>query len=148
MDTSWQLNDNYTLGNSIIYSDIGVLRHTPTVGRGNVDIDGSSLLIEPRVKFTSDNQEVFGFVGIHYSNIEQDEFIDIRDSTYEDSTTNIALFGEANIALNDNIELILGGRWEQEKRERLGGNLPFTVNLDETYNAFSPKASINVALRS
>ena len=99
MDTSWQLNDNYTLENSIIYSDIGVLRHVPTVGRGNVDIDGRSLLIEPRLKFISDNQGVFGFVGLHLSSIDQDEFIDIRDSTYDDSTTNIALFGEANIAL-------------------------------------------------
>ena len=50
------------------------------------------------------------------------------------------------LPLSDNIELILGGRWEQEKRERLGGNLPFTVDLDETYSAFSPKASINVEL--
>jgi outer membrane receptor protein involved in Fe transport len=146
MNTSWQLDDNYTLENSIVYSDRGVLRHSPNVGRGNADIDGSSLLIEPRLKFNSDNQSVFGFVGLHVSSIEQDEFIDIFNNTYEDSTTNIALFGEANIALSDNIELVVGGRWEQERRERLGGDFAFTVDLDETYNAFSPKASINVEL--
>ena len=146
METSWQLNDNYTLENSIIYSDFTVIRHEANVGRGNADIDSNSLILEPRLKFTTDNQDVFGFVGLHYSQIEQDEFIDIGNSSYEDSTSNIALFGEANIALSDHVELIVGGRWEQEKRERLGGNLPFTVDLDETYSGFSPKVSINVEL--
>lgn len=144
MESSWVMDDTYTLENSVHYADINVKRRVPTVGRGNADIDTKTLLIEPRLKFELDN--LYGFVGLHYYNADQDEFIDIFNSSYDDQTRSVAIFGETSFALTDATELTLGGRWEKETRKREGGNGPFVVNLDETYRAFSPKASLNVQL--
>lgn len=142
LESSWKLNNTFTLENTLIYADSDVERSVPTVGRGNATIETKSLLIEPRVKFATDQQD--GFVGLHFYDADQDEFIDIRNSYYDDSTRNIAIFGETRVDLSNTVELTVGGRWEKETRKRSGGNAPFTVALDESYTAFSPKAALNI----
>lgn len=145
MDTNWVLNDDFTFENTLIYSDIDVKRTVEAIGTGNVDIDASSWLWEPRLRFTG-SDEFYGFIGFHTYVSDRDEFIDIRDSSYEDETRNYALFGEAVWALNAQTDLTFGGRWERETRKRLGGTPPvFDVDLDESYSAFSPKLSLSYA---
>ncbi len=143
METDWAINERYTLENTLVYSDIDVKRTVPTIGRGNVNIDTREILLEPRLLFSA-NDNVSGFIGLYYFDADQDEFIDIRNNTYKDTIQTSAIFGEASIALSDSLEMILGGRWEEEHRKRVGGTaVPFIVDLDETYSAFLPRASLN-----
>lgn len=146
METNWKLNDSFTFENTFIYSDIDVTRTVVPIGGGNATIDTKTILWEPRLRYTgSDN--FTGFIGFHAYDAEQDEYIDIFNSSYEDSTRNIALFGEGTYSLTEKTDLTFGGRWEREKRERNGGSV-LAVELDETYSSFSPKVSVNHQLNA
>ena len=145
-ETTFILNDSYTLENTFVYSDNHVDRFVNVSGTGMVEIDNTDILIEPRLRYTG-SESFTGFIGVHYFDEDQDEFIDIRNSSYDDSTTTMAVFGEATYDITESLELIVGGRWEEEQRERVGGLVaPFAVNLDETYTSFLPKVSLNKRL--
>lgn len=145
METNWVLNDSFTFENTLVYSDLDVTRTVADQGRGNAKIETETMLWEPRIRYTG-SDSFYGFVGLHAFAADQDEFIDIQNSEYEDTTRNVALFGEGTFELDAKTDLTFGGRWERESRERKGGTEPvFDVDLDESYSAFSPKLSLSYA---
>jgi outer membrane receptor protein involved in Fe transport len=113
-------------------------------GDGNAKIKGDEAVIEPRLRFGSKGDRLTGFVGAHLFRASQGEYIDLfGGGTLDDSTRTLAAFAEATLALTDSLDLTLGGRLERERRRRTGGVGPFVIDLDETYEAFLPKASLS-----
>src|SRR5690606_10410038 len=101
---------------------------------------GTDFSWEPMVRFTG--TETTGFAGIYYSRTKQDEFIDSGGGgTFDDKATTIATYGEVTHNLRSDLHLTLGARYEEEQRRR-EGTLFVTLDLDETYRAFLPKAVI------
>lgn len=142
LDANWYINPAISLQTVISYTDLLVSREALS-GTGNLEVDVEELVIEPRLKFSSADNRFNGFVGLHYFRSEQDEFIDLfGGGTFEDSTDTNAIFGEVVIGLTERLDLTLGGRYEEEKRDRTGGTGPFMIMFKETYSEFLPKASL------
>lgn len=141
-DTRWKLSDTYTFENKLSATDLRVTRKAPP-GEGNAQIDGTELVLEPRLRFNAQDKRLDGFVGLYLFRAHQEEAIDLFGGTrFDDRTTTGAVFGEATLALRDDLHLTLGGRYEREQRRRTGGVAPFAIDLDETYTAFLPKLGL------
>ncbi|SIS67628.1 TonB-dependent receptor domain-containing protein [Insolitispirillum peregrinum] len=141
IETTWELTDSLTFENHASLSDLSVRRHAPA-GTGNVRIDGREASLEPRLHFTGFDGRVKGFGGYYGMRGKQDEFIDMLNSYYMDKTETDAVFGEATVGLTSALDLTLGGRLEEETRQRIGGTGRFAVDFDETYQVFLPKAGL------
>lgn len=143
METTWKVDKDYTLENTLSLTDVRVQRRSPA-GEGNAIIEGYEIREEPRLRFSLLGGVLNGFGGLHYFQADQDEFIDFGgDNSFDDSTRTMAAFGEGTLTVLENIDLTLGGRLEQENRKRDGGVAPvFDIDFDETYNAFLPKAGV------
>lgn len=143
LDTSWKLNDNFTVENILSITELHVTRTAP-IGEGNVIIDGEEFVAEPHLLFKGLDGRLSGLAGVYLFHSSQDESIDFGgDNRYDDSTTTVALFSEATYTVFEDIDLTAGARYEREERERFGGIAPiFDVDLDETYEAFLPKFGI------
>lgn len=141
-DLSYAINDVFSFETLVSASDIEVER-TSDPGAGIADIDMTEVVIEPRLRFALLEGRLNGFVGTHHFRNDQDEFIDLfGGGTFVDETTTDAVFGEATWTFAPEWDLTLGGRWEREHRERVGGVFIFLIDFDETYEVFLPKASL------
>lgn len=140
-DTTWMLNDTFTLENTFSYTDLAVRRRA-SPGNGYVEVDGYETLAEPRLRFEGMDGRLKGLGGLHVFHASQDEFFLFQGSHYfKDLTTTFATFGEATYAVLPDVDVTLGGRLEREERRRqmLSGPFFAPVNFDETTNVFLPK---------
>ena len=142
METSYKINSHYTMESTLSGADLRVQRRAPA-GQGNVSISGYEMRGEPRLRFALLDGKLNGFGGLHFFKTHQDEFIDIQNSTYDDSTTTMSAFGEATLTAFDDFDFLVGGRLEREHRRRVGGTAPlFDIDFDETYDVFLPKVGV------
>lgn len=142
METSYKINNQFTVENTISGAGLRIQRRAPA-GMGNASITGYEIREEPQLRFALLDGKLNGFGGLHYFKASQDESIDIQDSTYDDSTRTMSAFGEATYTVFDNIDFLLGGRFEREHRRRVGGTAPLLdIDFDETYDAFLPKVGV------
>lgn len=141
-ETSWEVNENFTFENTLAWTDVLVKRKAAP-GWGIAEIDGRDLLAEPRLRFNGFDGRLKGVAGVYAFDTKQDEWIDFPVvNTYDDKTRTWAVFGEATVSVLDDLDLILGGRYEQERRQRYGGQLGFDIDFDKTYKVFLPKFGV------
>lgn len=139
--TTWELNDALTFENTLAYTDFDVRRFS-FPGDGNATVEGHDVVVEPRLRLKAADGRLNALFGVYYYRATQDEFLDlIGGMTFDDATTNQAAFTELEYKLTNRLDLTVGGRYERERRDRVGGNF-FFVDLDETYNTFLPKAGL------
>lgn len=145
-DVKYRLSDVWSAETILSATDLRVTRKG-TTGSGNLEINTNEYVIEPRLRFTFDG--ISGFVGAHFFDNSQDEWIDLLGTgSFVDDTKTAALFGEVTVALASDLDLTLGGRLEREERDRTGAILPMfgigpiSVDFHETYEEFLPKASL------
>ena len=147
VDTSWSLNDALTLQAVASAADVQV-RRTTDPGRGIAGVDAREYSFEPRMRMSFLDERVKGFLGAFVFRADQDEALDlsrqtpVAPMTFEDSTDTNAVFGEVTFAMTPSVNLVLGARYEEEQRLRTGGLSIFSINFDETYREFLPKASV------
>jgi outer membrane receptor protein involved in Fe transport len=114
-----------------------------TPGDGNADIDGTEVMFEPRLRFAPGGGQLRGIAGLYMFRAVQDEAIDLfGGSQFDDRITTVAAFGEATVTVRPTVDVILGGRYEQERHRRVGAGGPFAIDVDETYKVFSPKVGL------
>ncbi len=103
-------------------------------------------MVEPKLRY-EDSAGYSAVAGIYYYRARQDEFLNfIFDHDFDDKTDTIAAYGEGIVPLNDQLDLMVGARYEREDRRRVGGDAMGAIinfSLDETYEAFLPKAGLN-----
>lgn len=142
LESTYEIADGLTLKNTASVAATSVRRYA-LPGDGNVEIDGTEGLIEPRLHMTALDGRLKSFVGVYAFRSQQDESIDLfGGGNFDDSTSTAALFGEATLTVFDDVDVTMGGRLEQESRRRVGATGPFVLDFDETYTEFLPKAGV------
>lgn len=142
LDTTYEISPTLTLENRIVSGDTHVQRKAMP-GDGNANIRVKDLQIEPRLRFASADKQWTGFVGLYTFSADQDDDIDLfGGGAWTDKTRTWALYGEVTTPLSSSVDLTLGGRYEQERRERNGALSIFTTDFDATYKVFLPKATL------
>lgn len=145
-DTSVDLTENLTFQAHLSASDFRVNRYAPT-GTGNLQIDGKEYVVQPFIRARSSDDRFSGFLAAYVFRTHQDETIDLfGGGQWRDETDTTAAFGEVTMKPLGGLSLILGARYEVEKRLRNGSAGVFITNFNETYKEFLPKATISYDL--
>jgi len=141
-DSSIDLSENLTFQVHLSATDFRVNRYTPA-GTGNLQIDGKEYVVQPFMRARSSDDRFSGFLAAYMFRTHQDEAIDLfGGGQWRDETDTTAIFGEVTLKPVDRFSLILGARYEVEKRHRNGSAGVFITNFDETYREFLPKATV------
>lgn len=142
LDTTWDFGDGYVLENRVVAGNVFVDRKAAP-GDGNAVIHTRDLMIEPRLRFQPQGGAWSGLVGMYAFRARQHDTIDLfGGGAWDDDTTTWAIYGEATTALSPALDLTLGGRYEREKRRRVGSLAFFTTDFDASYSTFLPKATL------
>lgn len=109
-------------------------------------INTDEVSIDPRLRFSGRNG-IEALIGLHYYKADQDEFIQlIAPQNFEDTTETKAIYGEVTILFASAFELSLGARYEEERRERSGGDAAgaiAAIDSDRTFDVFLPRLGLN-----
>lgn len=110
-------------------------------------IDTQEHMLEPRLLYEADSGAT-AVAGIYYYHARQDEQIALgpMSLSFDDSSDTLAAYTEGLIPLTSSLDLSVGLRYEQEDRQRNGGDADgafVQIAADESYDAFLPKAGIN-----
>lgn len=141
-DLEVPLNNGMKFENRIVYGDVNIER-TAVPGDGIATIDGHDFSIEPRLRMSSADKTVSGFIGFYGFNAHQRDDIDLfGGGNWDDKTRTSAIYGEGTWTIRPDLDLTLGARYEQEHRRRDGSMGPFVTDFDETYKTFLPKVSL------
>lgn len=138
------LTDEMTLDIDGSYSSFDFEREATAAG-APAFIDSRELVLEPKVLY-EDGAGYSAVAGIHYYRARNDEFLQFAvPNTFDDRTDTVAAFAEGIVPILDEVDLLVGARYEREDRFREGGDIGTNVDLllDETYDAFMPKAGLN-----
>jgi outer membrane receptor protein involved in Fe transport len=142
-DTSWAVSDVVTLQAYLSITDFRTNRYSP-VGQGNVNLDGTEYIAEPFIRFHGPNDRFSGFIAAYVFRTSQSEATDLfGGGAFRDRTKTTAVFGEATGKVTDELTVVLGARYEEEKRRRQGAAGPFIIDFDKTYKEFLPKATVS-----
>lgn len=140
-----QLNESLAFELDVSATAFEFKRKTaPEGSQAEVDTDEQEL--ESRIRYISKGgSEWVAGVWLHRS--RQDEWIQFfGEQTFEDQSDSRAVYAEGLIPLTDTLEVTLGLRYEEEDREREGGDPTgelVNIAADETYDALLPKFGIN-----
>lgn len=148
-DLSWEQSANLTFENKVVYTTFTSDRLTAP-GLQSAKIDANEYSIEPLARFTSDDKRLRAMAGLRYFHASQDEAVDnlpprpVSTYTFDDTTNTASAFAEVTYAVVPEVDVTVAGRYENEERDRTGGNATGTrtMILQETYSAFLPKLDI------
>lgn len=141
VNLSYFLTSEIELRNTAVYSDIAIDRLTDP-GSGIAKILADEFSNEFILDYAAPQRGLRGLFGVYYFTADQNDEIDIQGGTFDDETDTISIFGEGTFTFFDKLDLTVGGRYEREKRQRVGSLGPFSINLDKTFEAFLPKFSV------
>ncbi|WP_031320050.1 TonB-dependent receptor [Pseudomonas piscis] len=148
LDVSYELGGGLKLHNQAQYSLSSVHRVTGAAGEGDADIRQRNGSNETRLSF-GEQQDVFsGMGGVYYARTRTDESLNLRGrSVFDDTKTNLGIFGELHYRLSDLWTLSTGLRYQQDHVERDGNSVlaPRALNYDKTFSALLPKVSLAYA---
>jgi iron complex outermembrane recepter protein len=144
LDLEYAFSDRLILSNTTTYGDI-LFERVARPDIGLFELDGPQVTNETLLNLTDPNQGLKGVLGFYVFHEDRDDagFIDTpRAFTFDDKTLTTAIFGELEWEFVDSLRATLGGRYEREKRERQGSAFGIDIDLDETFDAFLPKAGL------
>jgi len=145
LDLDYVLSDGLTLSNTASYSDI-VFNRVDAPANGQFEFEGPQFTNETRLNLKAPGDDLKGVVGLYVFHEDRDDagFIGTPLSfTFDDETLTTAVFGELEWAFAGGLRATLGGRYEREERLRQGSAFGIDTDLDETFDAFLPKAGIS-----
>lgn len=143
-DLSYEINPNLSFEGLVSTIDFRGERKT-LPGQGNGPGKGRNYVVEPRLRFSGEGR-ASGVAGIHLFQADEPGSSDFGNVKFDDQTLTAAVFGEVTWPLTHMLDLIAGARYEEERRDRSGGNpdpvVAIVVDIDETYRAFLPKLGL------
>ncbi|WP_236186102.1 TonB-dependent receptor [Pseudomonas protegens] len=148
LDVSYELGNGLKLFNQAQYSLSSVHRVTGAAGEGDADIHQKNASNESRLTFGEKEDLLSGMGGIYYARTRTDETLNLRGrSAFDDTKTNLGIFGELNYRLTDLWTLSTGLRYQQDHIERTGNSVlaPGALNYDKTFSTVLPKVSLAYA---
>lgn len=143
-DTTFELSDTLSLQLLLSATDFRVDRYAPAT-QGISRIDGTEYVAQPLLRYTSPDKRLSGFIAAYVFRARQNESNDLfGGGAYRDKTDTAAVFGEVTIRPTDALSIILGARYEEEKRDRVGATGPIVTNYQKTFKEFLPKATVSL----
>ncbi|WP_191601864.1 TonB-dependent receptor [Marinomonas algicola] len=144
-DYSMSLNTNWQLQLNASTSDFDFTRHSAP-NSSNATIRTKEYVVEPQLRYQ--NQGTNLVTGMYYYQARQKESIEFfGGQNFDDKTDTVAVYSEGLIPLSESVDLSLGLRYEQEDRQRHGGNPNSTpavaISSNESYQEWLPKIGIN-----
>ncbi|WP_422367404.1 TonB-dependent receptor domain-containing protein [Pelagibius sp.] len=144
-DISYGLSDNLEISNRLSLTDYHIER-SAVEGSGTADIDAIDTVNETTVSWGIADLDLNGLFGVYYQHTTSDESIDLSaflgEGEFDDAQTSLGLFGELTYAVTDRLDVTVGLRYQRDRQDRDGFLGPFTVDFDETFEAFLPKVAI------
>jgi iron complex outermembrane receptor protein len=138
LDSAWE----FTLKTSTTEFDF---TRTAVPGTSSATIDTREYTLEPQLHYASGGMKAV--TGLYYYRARQNEFIEfLGGQHFDDRTDTLAAYAEGIIPLSGSVDLSLGLRYEQEDRQRHGGDATgalVQIAADETYDALLPKLGVN-----
>jgi outer membrane receptor protein involved in Fe transport len=151
-DSTWKLSDDLALSAFLTATDFKVNRYV-NPANGIAEINGREYTAEPRIRFGQASDRLSGFLAAFIFRSSQDEVIDLfGGGTFDDKTVTKAIFGETTWRAADRLDVTLGARYEEEKRDRVGSAgrptaaLYFPLDYHETFKAFLPRGTVKYRL--
>ncbi len=142
-EVSTSVTDEFKLEVEGVYKERDFDREATAAGAPATS-QSEEYVFEPKILF--ENDEGYSAVaGMYYYRSDTDEFIAFgANQFFDDKTETYAGYAEGIIPLSDQFDLMLGARYEREHRFREGGDAGALVDffMDETFEAFLPKASL------
>lgn len=139
------LSDSLVMEFNGSVSDFDFRRKTAP-GGSNAEIDNEEQALEPRIRYFGSNGSEW-VAGLWFHRSRQDESIEfLGTQRFEDQSDTRAVYTEGKLPLSDHFEITMGLRYEEEGRERDGGDPTRSVvdiNIDETYDALLPKLGVS-----
>lgn len=143
-DTTFDLTDGLSLQLLLSATDFRINRYAPA-GTGNAQIDGEEYMAQPLLRYATPEGRFSGFVAAYIFRARQDDTNDLLGGgAYRDKTDTTAVFGEVTVKPADRLSIILGARYEEEKRYRVGATGFLVTDFQETYKEFLPKATLSL----
>ncbi|GHF77861.1 TonB-dependent receptor [Thalassotalea marina] len=109
----------------------------------HVVMDEDSLTTDTKLNYTPKDSNFSGFIGVYYFEREQEFSNKPIYSGTEDSSSR-AIYGEASFDVNDKLNIVVGGRYENERQDRPFSmpayNIEYELNTDK--NIFLPKIAV------
>ena len=143
-DYSLVLNDDWQFQFNASTTEFNFTR-TAVPGTSSATVDTREYTLEPQLRYTSDDVKVV--TGLYYYRARQDEFIEfLGGQNFDDQTDTVAAYAEGIVALADAWDLSLGLRYEEEAKQREGGDATgalVNISADETYREALPKIGLN-----
>lgn len=114
----------------------------PTGSRAQVDTDEQ--VLEPRLRYSGDDGSEW-VAGTRFYRAQQDEWIQFAGmQRFEDNSDTRSIYSEGRIPFAEQYELTVGLRYEEEDKERTGGDRTrVNIQTDKTYDALLPKLGIS-----
>lgn len=142
----YQISDNYALDLLVAHMDheYGFSGYEALPERSQIlDFDEKNITIDGRFSFGINNPDFNGFIGLFYFRRTQD-FASTRSALYsgDDISKSKSIYGEVQYAVSERVNVILGGRIENDLQTRnfTLGAINDQLNKDETL--FLPKAVV------
>ena len=144
LDLRYALGDRLVLSNSTTDSDI-LFKRLDTPANGQFELEGPQVTKETLLNLDDPEQGLKGVLGLYVFHEDRDDdgFIGTPLAfTFEDETLTTSVFGELEWELAEGVRATVGARYEREERERDGAAFGIVTDLDETFDAFLPKAGL------
>lgn len=144
LDDAWELSFTGTLADS-------ESERFASRGFGTALVEAEEYSVEGVARFNPSGGSVRGLLGVSYFVADQDESSDLSAflgfGDFTDKQNSSGVFAEMTFDATSRLHLTVGGRWQQDEQERSGTLGPVSLDYDETFDAFLPKAEIAYDLR-
>lgn len=143
-DTTIDLAPSLSLQVLLSATDFRINRYAPA-GTGAAQIDGKEYMVQPLLRYGTASDRLSAFIAGYIFRAHQDETNDLLGGgAYRDETDTTAVFGEVTVRPTDALSIILGARYEEEKRYRVGATGFLVTDFQETFKEFLPRATISL----
>ncbi|MFB2532076.1 TonB-dependent receptor [Paracoccus sp. p4-l81] len=150
-DVSYDFGNGMALHNQLQISDRTNNRYTAPVTDGTARLDQRTVSNETRLTFGGDEDTISGVAGLFVARTTSDEMLDLRDkpadfiTRYDDTKTNLGVYGEATWRLADRWRLTGGLRYQRDEISRSGVATYAKGPLDYngTFDAWLPKLALS-----
>lgn len=144
LDLKYQLSDRLALSNTTTYSDIEFDR-LDAPANGQFELEGPQMTNETLLNLDDPERGLKGVLGLYLFHEDRDDAGFIGTPFvfgFDDETLTTSVFGELEWALTEELRATVGARYEREERKRKGSAFGIVTDLDETFDAFLPKAGL------
>lgn len=150
-DVSYDFGTGMILHSQTQFTDRTSTRYNDPVTDGSGRLDQRALSNETRLTFGDDEDALSGVVGLFAARATSDELLNLRDrptqplTTYDDTKTNLGVYGEATWRVADRWRVTGGLRYQRDEIRRAGvaNFAKGPLDYHETFDAWLPKIAVS-----